>query len=223
MLVPVSPLSAAPPTRALPFPFAETPLVVAFAAHDDLDDVSANCRVALACAPDISAEDAYLLLPVRARADLVTAFARGSVGRVAQWFDEARVVRAEVDHGRAARLWVGTSWRVRDLLATERGRTVSLGSLGDPVRVINQLPYVAALAPGGLLDAAGTAMVTGRSTYVGVARRGVPALGLGADAVECTYVWTEREGNTTRVKVALAAPEDDSAMVLLTPLTLCHG
>ena len=53
------------------YPFAETCLVVAFAATDDLSTAQAGGRVPLAAMPDISGDDAYLVLPLRARAGLV--------------------------------------------------------------------------------------------------------------------------------------------------------
>ncbi len=204
------------------YPFAETPLVVAFAAADDLSTVRAGARVALAAMPDISGDDAYLVLPLRAREGLVAAFARGAEGRVAGWFDEAVVVRAELDGGRAPRLWVGAAWSAREVLDVFEGRAVALDGVGDAVRVINQLPSVAGLAPGGLLDRRGVEAVTARERYVGVGRMGVEELGLGADAVEPTWVWSVREGAAARVRVALCAPEDDSITALLAPVTLCR-
>lgn len=202
------------------YPFAETPLAVAFAASDDLSGVRAGVRVALAGMPDISPDDAYLVLPLRAREGLLGAFARGSEGRVAQWFDAAVVVRAEVDGGRAPRLWVGEAWGAREVIDTLEGRAVALDGVGDAVRVVNRLPFVEGLAPGGLLDRRGVDAVTARPSYVGVGRMGVEELGLGADAVEPTFVWTERDGARTRVRVALCASDDDSVTALLAPVTL---
>lgn len=220
--------SAPPPSNDTPnetpppddYPFAETPLVVVFAATDDLTNVANNSRVPLAAMPDISPDDAYLVLPLRAREGLVTAFARGVGGRVARWFEEAVVVRAEIDGGRAPRLWVGAAWKALDVLARSSARTVAMDGVGDPMRVINQLPFIEGIAPGGLLDRAGTQAITTRASYIGVARMGIEELGLGADAVEPTFVWSEREGLKTRVKVALAASEDDTVIALLSPLTL---
>lgn len=203
------------------YPFEETCLVVAFAASDDLSNARAGGRLPLAAMPEISGEDAYLVLPLRAREGLVTAFARGHEGRVAHWFDEAVVVRAELDGGRAPKLWVGAAWPVREVLEGRDGERVSLGSLGDAVRVINQLDHVEGISPGGLFDRRGVEAVTSRSSYVGVSRMGVEALGLGADAVEPTYVWSVRDGDLTRVRVALCASDDDSITALLTPVTLC--
>ena len=202
------------------YPFAETCLVVAFAATDDLSTAQAGGRVPLAAMPDISGDDAYLVLPLRARAGLVAAFARGQEGKVAQWFDEAVVVRAELDGGRAPRLWVGAAWGAREVLDAHDGARVSLDGLGDAVRVINRLEYVEALAPGGLFDRRGVEAVTERPSYVGVARMGIDELGLGADAVEPTSVWSVRDGDATRVRIALCASEDDSMTALLAPVTL---
>jgi hypothetical protein len=202
------------------YPFAETPLVVAFAARDDLGDVAPDQRLALASTPEISQDDAYLVLPNRARDHLVNAFARGQSGRLSEWFSEAWVVRADVDGGRAPRLWIGAAWRASARLAGRPGRVVSMGALGDPMRVINRLPFIESLARGGLLDARGAEAILSRGSYVGVSRMGMPELGLGADTVEPTFVWTERLGRETRVRVALAAAEDDSPIALLAPLTL---
>lgn len=202
------------------YPFDGVALVVAFAAVDDLADVAANTRLTLAAAPDISPDDAYLVLPLRARDALLAAFARGAEGRVAAWFDEAVVVRAELDGGRAARLWVGAAWRARDVIDHRDGTPVSLGGVGDPVRVVNQLAPVAALAPGGMIDRRGVEAITTRDRYVGVSRMGVEELGLGADAVEPTFVWSSREGNRARVHVAISSSEDDTVIALLAPATL---
>ena len=79
---------------AAAYPFGETALVVTFAAVDDLRGLRADQRLSLAATPEISPDDAYLVLPNRARDHLVTAFARGESGRVAQWFSDAWVVRA---------------------------------------------------------------------------------------------------------------------------------
>lgn len=202
------------------YPFGETPLVVTFAAGDDLRALRADQRLALAATPEISPDDAYLVLPNRAREHLVTAFARGETGRVAQWFSEAWVARAEVDGGRAPRLFIGALWRAADLLTDRPGRLVSMGAVGDPMRVINRLPFIESLARGGLLDARGAQLILSRGSYVGVSRLGMPELGLGPDTVEPTFVWTERDGLGTRVRVALAAAEDDAPVALLSPLTL---
>ena len=202
------------------YPFGETPLVVTFAALDDLATLAPGQRLPLAATSEISHDDAYLVLPQRAREHLVAAFARGESGRVAQWFSEAWVVRADVDGGRSPRLWIGAAWRAAALLAGRAGRVVSMGGLGDPMRVINRLPFIESLARGGLLDARGAAAILSRGSYVGVSRVGVAELGLGADAVEPTFVWTERDGAATRVRVALAAAEDDAPIALLAPLTL---
>jgi len=88
------------------------------------------------------------------------------------------------------------------------------------MRVINRLPFIESLARGGLLDARGAETILSRGSYVGVSRVGVAELGLGADTVEPTFVWTERDGDATRVRVALAAAEDDAPIALLAPLTL---
>jgi len=202
------------------YPFDDTALVVAFAAGDELSDVRADTRLALAAAPDISPDDAYLVLPLRARDALLAAFARGAEGRVAAWFDEAVVVRAELDGGRSARLWVGAAWRARDVIDHREGTAVSLRGVGDPMRVINQLAPVAAVAPGGMLDRRGVEAITTRATYVGVSRMGIEELGLGADAVEPTFVWSTRAGDRARVHVALAAADDDTIVALLAPATL---
>lgn len=202
------------------YPFAETPLVVTFAASDDLGSLAAGQRVQLAATPEISQDDAYLVMPQRARDQLVSAFARGESGRVAQWFSEAWVARADVDGGRSPRLWIGAAWRASSRVAGRTGRVVSMSALGDPMRVINRLPFIESLARGGLLDARGTATILSRGNYVGVSRMGIPELGLGADTVEPTFVWTERDGAATRVRVAIAAAEDDAPVALLAPLTL---
>jgi len=202
------------------YPFDGVPLVVAFAAHDDLSGVVSGTRLPLAATPDISPDDAYLVLPLRAREALLTAFARGAEGRVAAWFDEAKVVRAELDGGRFARFWIGEAWRARDVIDLREGTVVALHGVGDPVRVINQLAPITALAPGGLLDRRGIEAITSRSSYVGVSRMGIEALGLGADAVEPTFVWSTREGSRSRVHVALCPSEDDRIVALLAPTTL---
>lgn len=205
---------------AATYPFGETALVVTFAAGDDLRGLRADQRLSLAATPEISPDDAYLVLPNRARDHLVPAFARGESGRVAQWFAEAWVVRAEVDGGRSPRLYVGALWRASDLLSDRPGRVVSMGGVGDAMRVINRLPFIESLARGGLLDARGAQMILSRGSYVGVSRLGMPELGLGPDTVEPTFVWTERDPQGTRVRVALAAAEDDAPVALLSPLTL---
>lgn len=202
------------------YPFDGVALVVAFAAHDDLSGVAANTRLALAAAPDISSDDAYLVLPLRARDGLLAAFARGAEGKVTAWFDEAVVVRAELDGGRAARLWVGAAWRAREVIDHREGTAVALRGVGDPVRVVNQLAPVAALAPGGMIDRRGVEAMTTRDRYVGVSRMGLEDLGLGADAVEPTFVWSSREGDRVRVHVAISASEDDTFLALLAPATL---
>lgn len=202
------------------YPFGETPLVVTFAARDDLSALAADQRLALAATPEISQDDAYLVMPNRAREHLVTAFAKGQTGRLAEWFSEAWVVRADVDGGRSPRLWIGAAWRASALLAGRSGRVVSMGGLGDPMRVINRLPFIESLARGGLLDTRGAEAILSRGSYVGVSRMGIAELGLGADTVEPTFIWTEREGRETRVRVALAAAEDDAPLALLSPLTL---
>ena len=202
------------------YPFAETALAVAFADASDLSDVSAGRRLALAATPEISSDDAYLVLPHHAREALVPAFARGEAGRVAQWFSEAWVVRAELDGGRAPRLWIGAAWKVSELLARRPSRVVSVGGSTDATRAVNRLPFVAALARGGLLDARGAAAILSRGTYVGVSRMGVAELGLGADAAEPTFVWTEACSGGARVCVALAPTDDDAAVALVAPLTL---
>lgn len=207
-------------TDAEAYPFGETPLVVTFAARDELGELGPNQRLHLAATPEISHDDAYLVMPHRAREHLVTAFARGESGRIAQWFSEAWVVRADVDGGRSPRLWIGAAWRASSRMTARAGRVVSMGGLGDPMRVINRLPFIESLARGGLLDARGAEAILSRGTYVGVSRIGMPELGLGADTVEPTFVWTERDGAATRVRVAIAAAEDDAPVALLAPLTL---
>jgi hypothetical protein len=202
------------------YPFAGIGLVVAFAATDDLQHIAAERRIPLATMPDISPDDAYLVLPLRARASLVEAFARGAEGRVAQWFDEALVVRGELDGARAARLVVDGVWTARDVIEARAADVVTLDGVGDAMRVINNLASVESLASGGLFDTRGVAAVTSRERYVGVSRVGVEDLGLGADAVEPTYVWTTREGDETHVRVALCASEDDTMVALLAPLSL---
>lgn len=209
----------AAPAPAEDYPFAETPLVVAFAAVDDLSHLGTAQRLPLAATPDVSADDAYLVLPLRARDALLRAFAKGQAGTVSAWFAEAWVVRAELDGGRAPRLWVGESWRVRDLLAAHEGAVVALRE-GDAVRAVNRLRGVSAVAPAGLLDGAGASAVMAVDGYVGVSRRGYAELGLGAHAVEPTFVWTEREGARVRVRVALTAADDDTVLALLAPVTL---
>jgi hypothetical protein len=111
---------------------------------------------------------------------------------------------------------------VRELLDGRDEARVSLGAVGDAVRVVNQLACVEGIAPGGLFDTRGVEAVTSRATYVGVSRMGIESLGLGADAVEPTYVWSVRDGDVTRVRVALCASEDDSITALLAPVTLCR-
>lgn len=202
------------------YPFAETPLVVTFAARDDLSSIAPDVAVTLAAVPDLSVDDAYLVLPLRARESLLAAFARGSLGRVAQWFDEARVVRAEVSRVRGARLHVQAAWRAGDVIERRVGRRVALAGVGNAMRVVNQLAFIEGLAPGGLLDAHGAETILAREHYVGVSRMGVEALGLGADAVESTFVWTQRSPVGTHVRVALAAADEDSPLALLAPVTL---
>jgi hypothetical protein len=202
------------------YPFAETPLVVVFAASDDLSLIQGGSRVFLADTADISPDDAYLVLPQRARDSLISSFARGLEGHLRAWFDVAVVVRAELDGGRSPRLWVGDVWKVSDVFASQRGCEVNRNAVGDSMRVVNQLAHIEALASGGLLDARGEDTVTSRACYVGVGRMGVEEFGLGADAVEPTFVWSVREENISRVLVALSASEDDRITALLTPVTL---
>lgn len=193
------------------YPFAETPLMVAFAAVDDLTAVGPGARVALAAAPEVSADDAYLVLPRRAREGLHRAFATGNAGVVAGWMHDAVVTRAEVDAGAAPRMWVGAAWRAADVIASQGGRAVKLGP--DAARAVNALPFVAGLSPAGMIDAQGVEAVLRRERYVGAARRG-------DDAHEPTFVWSEHDAAGVRVRVALSAPEDDAVIALLAPLTL---
>ncbi len=81
-------------------------------------------------------------------------------------------IGAELDGGRAPKLWVGASWSAREVLDGREGTRVSLGSMGDAVRVINQLDKVEGIASGGLFDRRGVEAVTSRASYVGVARMG---------------------------------------------------
>jgi len=193
--------------------------VVAFAAHDALAALGPGQRLALAATPDLSADDAYLVLPLRARDSLLRAFARGQTGKISAWFADAWVVRAEVDGGRAPRMWVGDAWRVADLLAAHEGAVVAWCE-GDPLRVVNRLRGVAAVAPAGLLDGPGVDAMLAGSAYVGVSRRGFSEVGLGANAIEPTFVWAERDGARVRVRVALTAADDDTLLALLAPVTL---
>ncbi|MBL8602565.1 MAG: hypothetical protein JNK72_11640 [Myxococcales bacterium] len=201
------------------YPFAETPLVVVFAAVDDLSAVAAGARVSLAAAPELSADDAYLVLPLRARDALVAAFARGRGAAIAAWFDEAVVVRAEVDTRPSPRLWVGAAWRAASVLAGGASRSLSSADAAA-LQAFNALPHVEGLAPGGLLDRPGLAALTASPAYVGVSRRGVPALGLFDDAVAPTFVWAERTAEGVSVRVALSASEDDAMVALLAPIDL---
>ena len=203
-----------PVVEAEPYPFHEMPLVVAFAAAEDLDHVVAGARVPMAAAPELSAHDAYLVLPLRARSELLAAFASGVRGRIAQWFDAGVVVHAEVVPERWTRLQVRAAWKVRDLLEGG-GKLVPASQSVDPVRDINRLPFIAGFAPCGLFDRHGAEAVTRRTVYVGSSRRGPDT-----DMVEPTFVWSERDAGGVRVKVALAASEDDSFHALLAPFTL---
>lgn len=202
------------------YPFTRTPLVVAFATDDALDGVKPEAPVGLSAVPAISSDDAYLLLPRRAREGLLRAFARGELGVVTAWFARALVLRAELERVRAPRLWVGDVWSAREVMLGPAAATVNLSAERDPVRVVNALPWVAGLARGGLLDEAGASTLVTRGAYVGVSRVGLSALGLGRDAVEPTYLWSERDERGVAVRVAIAAEDDDEgATCLLAPVS----
>ncbi len=202
------------------YPFADVCLVVAFAAADDLSRFGVGSRIPLAAMPDISGDDAYLVLPLGAREGIVTAFARGQTGRLAHWFDQALVVRAELDGGRAPRLWVGASWAVRELFDSLEGPRVTAGEVGETARVVNALDGLRSVAPGGLFDTRGVQAAMDRATYVGAGRVGVEGLGLGGDAVEPTWVWCAHDGDLVRVRVALCESEDDTLTAMVMPVTL---
>lgn len=223
-------LSIVPPANrvaSLPpeedYPFARTTLVVAFAACDDLSAVASDAPVTLCAVPEISSEDAYLLLPLRARDALLRAFAKGKVGAVAAWFADALVVHGELERVRAPRLWVGDTWSAQEILRAEAAARIDLATERDPVRAVNALPWVAGLAHGGLLDDVGAATLITRPQYVGVSRVGVSALGLGHDAVEPTFVWSERDDDGVHVRVAITAEDDDALSCLLAPVSLVGG
>ena len=204
------------------FPFSRTPLTVAFADRDDLSRVEPGAPVRLAEVPELSSEDAYLLLPLRAREGFLRAFAKGRVGAVSAWFADARVLRGEVERVRGPRLWVGDVWEAAELLLGETAAAVQ-GDGPACVREVNALPWVRALAHGGLVDAAGVSTLRGADVYVGVSRRGVADLGLGRDAVAPTFVWSERDAFGAHVRVAVSADEDDAVTCLLAPVSLLAG
>lgn len=221
LVPPANRVASLPPDEA--YPFARTPLAVAFAAFDDLTAVASDAPVPLCAVPEISVDDAYLLLPMRSRDALLRAFAKGKVGAVAAWFADALVVRGELERVRAPRLWVGDTWSALEVLRGEVAARVDLSVERDPVRAVNALPWVAGLARGGLLDDAGAAAVVTRPSYVGVSRVGVSSLGLGGDAVEPTWVWSERDDDGVHVRVAIAAEDDDAVSCLLAPVSLVGG
>jgi hypothetical protein len=95
LIPPANCVTPLPPERD--YPFAQTPLTVAFADRDDLLHVEPGSPVRLAAVPELSMDDAYLLLPLRARDSLLRAFARGRAGALAAWLDGARVLRGEVE------------------------------------------------------------------------------------------------------------------------------
>lgn len=223
-------LSLVPPANrvaSLPlreeYPFARTVLVVAFAARDDLSTVACDAPVTLCAVPEISSDDAYLLLPLRCRDALLRAFAKGKAGAVAAWFADALVVHGELERVRSPRLWIGDAWTAQDVLRADAAARVDLSATRDPVRAVNELPWVAGLAHGGLLDDAGASLLVTRPLYVGVSRVGVSALGLGRDAVEPTFVWSERDEAGVHVRVALTAEDDDALTCLLAPVSLVGG
>lgn len=220
LIPPANCVTPLPPERD--YPFGQTPLTVAFADRDDLLHVEPGAAVRLAAVPEISSDDAYLLLPLRARDSLLRAFARGRAGALAAWLDGARVLRGEVERVRGPRIWVGDVWRAADVL---RGpAAVVLRERGDDaLRAVNALPWVRSLAQGGLLDRDGLATLRERDAYVGVSRRGVEGLGLGRDAVASTFVWSERDGDGVHVRAAICADDDETVTCLLAPVLLAAG
>lgn len=192
------------------YPFAETPLNVAFAAVDDLGAVGPGARVALGATPDVSPDDAYLVLPRRARERLQKAFATGDQGVIMAWMHAAMVVRAEVDTGAAPRLWVGAAWRASEVIASQRGRSVKFGS--ETVREVNCLSVVERVSPDGLVDAETVETVLRRECYVGPSRRG--------EWGECEFLWSEHDESGVRVRAVLAVDEEWSGVMLLAPMCL---
>lgn len=205
------------------YPFAQTLLTVTFATSDDLAHVASEAPVSLAAVPELSCDDAYLLLPLRARDALLRAFAKGRVGALEAWFDVALVLRGEVERVRSPRLWVGDVWRASEVIRGEAAARVASSGPGGLVEAVNALPWIERLALGGLVDAEGAEAILGAREYVGVSRRGFAGLGLGRDAVASTFVWSAREDGAAHVRVALSSDDDDALSCLLSPVALALG
>lgn len=217
LIPPANRVTALPPDDD--YPFAKTPLTVAFATHDTLDHVEGDRAVRLAAAPELSCDDAYLLLPIRARDALLRAFARGRAGTIAAWFEQALVIRGEVEQVRDPRLWVADAWRAGELLDAEAPVTLD----ARDTDAINDLPWVRRLAHGGLVDPRGVATILQTPEYIGVSRRGMASLGLGRDALAPTFVWSTAREGVVHVRVALSADDDECVTCLLAPVSLRAG
>lgn len=218
MLVPVAPLAPLAASHT-DYPFADAALTVVFAAVERTEDVRAGQRVRLADASVISPDDAYLVLPLRARFELLGACARGNVGRVAQWLDEAVVVRAEVDAGPSARLWVGDAWQAHALFERP-ARTISPLSSKTTLEALNDLPAARTLCPEGLFDADALESMRANDTWLG------PTRAHDDDDFDAllTWAWTARRGPAIDVRAVLVAHDEDCFTAMIAPAMLApHG
>lgn len=221
LIPPANRVASLPPDED--YPFGQTPLTVAFASADDLSAITSGAAVGLAAVPELSCDDAYLLLPLRAREGLLRAFAKGKLGVLAAWFNGALVIRGEVERVRGPRLWVGDVWSAAELLASDAEVRVERREVERLVDAVNALPWIGRLALGGLLDRAGAEAILSAGDYVGVSRRGASTLGLGRDAVASSFVWCSRDEHGARVRVAITEDEDDTVTCLLSPVSISLG
>jgi hypothetical protein len=206
MLHLVAPLSPPLPRfHEEPYPFRGTALSVAFAAHDDLSQAEAGCRLRLALAPPVAPEDGYLVLPLRARTELLGALSRGAVGRLGSWFAEARVVRAELDVAPTPRLWIGASWRATSRFEAPPDQVLTAGTAARTLGELRGVQPLERLFPAGLFDAEGLAVAWAADEVCGPALRGPSGGAPGCGG----YVWTARLGEELAVRLALYADEDD--------------
>ncbi|MBI5513904.1 MAG: hypothetical protein HY909_09060 [Deltaproteobacteria bacterium] len=197
--------AAEPRPREEPYPFVGTALSVAFAAQDDLAAVASGTRLRLALAPPVAPEDGYLVLPLRARAGLVGALARGALGRLGTWFSDARVVRAELDVRPAPRLWIGACWRVTSRFEAAPDHTVRAEEPRETLEALRAVPSLTRLFPSGLLDLGGLALAVASDEYAGPARTAPGAEGASG------FLWTVRARSEVTVRLALYADEEDDA------------
>lgn len=217
MLYPVTPLPVRP-VDTQDYPFAAAALAVVFAAHDSVSELKANQRLRLASAPVESPDDAYLVLPLRARAELLGALARGNLGRIAGWLDEAVVVRAELDRGRASTLWVGEVWSVPGCFESP-ATALSSPASRQLLDALNDLAPARTLCPEGLFDAEVLHAMRTREVYLGPTRSPEDE---GFDE-PLSWVWSVRQGERVIVRAVFLSDEDDGFTAMIAPAVLGQG